>query len=71
MHYTIELIVDILTVIAGVVGIVGICFTGFQYVNAGDNKTKIARSRHHMYEIIIGFTIYTLVFIVANLVLSS
>lgn len=71
MHYTIELIVDILTVVAGIVGIVGISITGLQYVNADNNKTKIARSRRHMYEIVIGFTAYTVMFIVANWILSS
>ena len=71
MYYTIEVLIDVLTIIAGTLGVVSVTFVGVQYLLAGNDKTKVARIKRHTFEIIIGFTAYALLFIISGWLLFS
>ena len=56
-----DLIVNILTVIAGVLAVVSISVVGMQYLRAGRNEASIKKAKRRMFEIIIGLTSYAVV----------
>ena len=59
-----DLIVNILTVIAGVLAVVSISVVGMQYLRAGRNEASIKKTKRRMFEIIIGLTSYAVVTVV-------
>ena len=65
-----NLVIDILTIGAGVLGVVGICVVGIQYLNAGKNEKKVKKAKQRLFEIIIGLSVYALVVLILKWVLS-
>ena len=59
-----DLIVNILTVIAGVLAVVSISIVGVQYLRAGRSEASVKKTKRRMFEIIIGLTSYAVVTVV-------
>ena len=59
-----SIIVDILTISAGVLGIVSISVVGVQYLMAGRNESKVKRAKQRMLEIIVGLTAFAVMTVV-------
>ena len=59
-----DLIVNILTVIAGVLAVVSISIVGVQYLRAGRNEASVKKTKQRMFEIIIGLTSFAVVTVI-------
>lgn len=57
-----NLVLDVMTVIAGIVGAIGITVVGIQYLTAADSEEKVRKSKRRMFEIILGFVAYILIY---------
>ena len=66
-----SLFINIFSVAVGIVGAVGIAICGVQYLTAGDNETKLAKSKRRLFEIIIGLAAYALLFGIAQWLLAG
>lgn len=56
------LVVRILTVGIGLVGAIGITVAGIQYITAGGNEEQTRKAKRRIFEIVIGFFAYVLIF---------
>ena len=59
-----SLIVDILTISAGVLGVVSISVVGIKYMSAGGNEVKVKKTKHQFFEIMIGLLIFGIITVV-------
>ena len=59
-----DLIINLLTVVAGVLAVVSISVVGVQYLMAGRSEIKAKKSKKRMFEIIIGFTAFALMTVI-------
>lgn len=57
-----NIVLDVMTVIAGIVGAIGITVVGIQYLTAADSEEKVRKSKRRMFEIILGFVAYILIY---------
>ena len=64
MISSLNLLIDILTVVAGVFSVVSISVVGVQYLMVGRNEAKAKKVKHRMFEVIIGLTVYAVVAVV-------
>ena len=64
MVSSLNLLVDILTIIVGVFSVVSISVVGVQYLVAGGNEAKVKRMKQRMFEVIIGLTVYAVVAVI-------
>ena len=64
MTFTFNLIVDILTVVAGVLGVVCISVVGIKYMTAGGNEMKVKKVKHEFYEIMIGILVFSVMTVI-------
>lgn len=53
---------DILTIVVGVFCITSIAVVGIQYLTAPANSPKLQQSKRHLFEILVGFIIYALIY---------
>ena len=58
-----KLIVNVLSVIIGALGIVGIVIVGIQYMSSGGNEEKMRKAKRRMVEIVLGLVAYALVYV--------
>lgn len=54
----IGVVVDILSVLVGVAGVIGIVYVGIQYMTAGGNEEKTRKAKRRLFEIVIGVAAY-------------
>lgn len=66
-----NLVVDILSIGAGILGVVGITIVGIQYLTAGGNEQQVVKAKRRMLEIIIGLIIYATLYAVAQWLLPG
>lgn len=59
-----DLIVNILTVIAGALAVVSISIVGVQYLRAGRSEASVKKTKQRMFEIIIGLTSFVVVTVI-------
>jgi hypothetical protein len=59
-----DLIVNILTVIAGALAVVSISIVGVQYLRAGRSEASAKKTKQRMFEIIIGLTSFAVVTVI-------
>lgn len=52
------LVVNIFSVLIGIVGVLGIVIVGIQYLTAADNEEKTRKAKRRLFEIIIGLVAY-------------
>lgn len=50
--------VDILSILIGVVGVIGIVIVGIQYLTAGGNEEQTRKAKRRLFEIVIGIILY-------------
>ena len=56
------LVADILSVLIGTVGVIGIVVVGIQYLTAGGNEEQTRKAKRRLFEIVIGIIAYVLVY---------
>lgn len=54
----INLAIDILSILIGIAGVIGIVWMGIQYLTAGGNEEKTRKAKRRLFEIIIGVAAY-------------
>ncbi len=67
----IQLVIDILTVGIGIVGAIGISVSGIQYLTAGGNEEQTRKAKRRIFEIVIGFAAYALIYLALSFLLPS
>lgn len=53
-----QLVVNIFTIGAGVLGVLGITIAGIQYLTAGDNAAQVTKAKRRLFEIAIGLALF-------------
>ena len=56
------LVVRIMTVAIGIIGAIGITIAGIQYITAGGNEEQTRKAKRRIFEIVIGFLAYALIY---------
>ena len=67
----IRLVVDIMTVLIGVAGVIGIVYMGVQYLTAGGNEEKTRKAKRRLFEIILGLVLYISAYALARWLLPG
>ncbi|MBR3321398.1 MAG: hypothetical protein IKG04_05720 [Exiguobacterium sp.] len=60
------LVVRIMTVGIGIIGAIGITVSGIQYITAGGNEEQTRKAKRRIFEIVIGFLAYVLLYAVLS-----
>ena len=55
-------VADILTIAAGILCITSVVVIGLQYLTAPSGSPKIRQSKRHLFEIVVGFTVYATIY---------
>ena len=71
VYTVLNLVVDILTIGAGILGVIGITVVGIQYLTAGGNEQQTAKAKRRMAEIIIGLIAYAVLYSVLQWLLPG
>ncbi|MBR3180420.1 hypothetical protein IKF57_02750 [Candidatus Saccharibacteria bacterium] len=56
------LVVDILSILIGIAGVIGIVVVGIQYLTAGGNEEQTRKAKRRLFEIVIGIAVYALAY---------
>ena len=64
-------IVRILTIMVGVLAVIGIVIVGIQYLTAKDNEEQVRKAKKRLFNIIIGIIAYVLLATVANFLIPG
>ena len=67
----VQLVVDILSIIVGVAGVIGIVIVGIQYLTSSGNEEKTRKAKRRLFEIIIGVAAYAVGYAVLSWLLPS
>ena len=54
----VKLVVNILSVLVGIAGVIGITVVGIQYLTAGGNEEQTRKAKRRLFEIILGVAAY-------------
>lgn len=60
IRHILLLVLDIFGIGAGILAVIGIAWAGIQYLTAGGDATKSAKSRRRIFEVVIGVACYAL-----------
>ena len=60
VHKVVGLVADILSIVIGIAGVIGIVVVGIQYLTAGGNEEQTRKAKRRLFEIIIGIAVYAL-----------
>lgn len=60
IYHILALVVNIFSIGVGILAVIGISWSGVQYLTAGGNEEKVTKAKRRLYEIIIGVVSYTL-----------
>ncbi len=66
-----ELVVDILSIVVGVAGVIGIVIVGIQYLTSTGNEEKTRKAKRRLFEIIIGVAAYAVGYAVLKWLLPT
>lgn len=55
-------VLDIMTVLIGVVATTGIAVAGVQYLTAKDNENQVAKAKRRIFELVLGLAVYVLIY---------
>ena len=58
----VQLVINIVSILIGIAGIIGIVIVGIQYLTAGGNEEQTRKAKRRLYEIIIGIAMYALIY---------
>lgn len=67
----VELVVDILSIVVGVAGVIGIVIVGIQYLTSTGNEEKTRKAKRRLFEIIIGVAAYAVGYAVLKWLLPT
>ena len=67
----VRLVANILTVVIGIAGVIGVVVVGIQYLTAGGNEEQTRKAKRRLFEIIIGIAVYALAFSLLNWLLPG
>ncbi len=57
-----KLVLDIFSVVVGILAVIGITIVGIQYLTAGGSEEKTRKAKRRMLEIVIGIALYVLLY---------
>lgn len=57
-----QLVVDIFSILVGILAVIGITVVGVQYLTSGGNEEKARKSKRRLVEIVIGIVLYVLLY---------
>ncbi|MBQ8156581.1 hypothetical protein IJ101_02225 [Candidatus Saccharibacteria bacterium] len=55
-------VVDIMSILVGVLAVIGIVIVGIQYMTAGGNEEQTRKAKRRLFEIVIGIVAYILMY---------
>lgn len=67
----VKLVINIFTVVIGIVGAIGITIAGIQYLTAGGNEEQTRKAKRRIFEIVIGFAAYAVVYLALSFLLPN
>lgn len=67
----VKLVANIMSVIIGIAGIIGIVVVGIQYLTAGGNEEQTRKAKRRLLEIVIGVGVYALAYSLLNWLLPG
>ena len=67
----IKLVINIFTVVIGIVGAIGISIAGIQYLTAGGNEEQTRKAKRRIFEIVIGFAAYAVIYLALSFLLPN
>ena len=67
----VRLVVNILSVLIGIAGVIGIVVVGVQYLTAGGNEEQTRKAKRRLLEIVIGVAVYALAYSILNWLLPN
>ncbi|MBR3253839.1 TrbC/VirB2 family protein [Candidatus Saccharibacteria bacterium] len=62
IKHILTLVVDIMSILVGVLAVIGIVVVGIQYMTAGGNEEQTRKAKRRLFEIVIGIVAYVLVY---------
>lgn len=65
------LVINIMSIIIGILAAIGIAVTGIQYLTAGGNEEKTRKAKRRLFEIVIGVAAYVLLYVFLNWLIPS
>ena len=65
------LVIDIMTVLIGILAVIGVTIVGIQYLTAGGSEEKTRKAKRRMFEIVIGIVAYVLMYAFLKWLLPS
>ena len=68
---TLQFVINIFSVIIGVLAAIGIAITGVQYLTAGGSEDKTRKAKRRLFEIVIGIIAYVLLYAFLNWLIPS
>ena len=69
--HVLELVLDILTGLVGIVAVIGITVVGIQYLTAGGSEEKTRKSKRRLFEIVLGVVLYVAIYILLKWLLPG
>ncbi|MBQ3292997.1 hypothetical protein IJG93_01645 [Candidatus Saccharibacteria bacterium] len=58
----VKLVANIMSVVIGIAGVIGIVVVGIQYLTAGGNEEQTRKAKRRLFEIVIGIAVYALAY---------
>ena len=67
----VKLVANIMSVVIGIAGVIGIVVVGIQYLTAGGNEEQTRKAKRRLLEIVIGVGVYALAYSLLNWLLPG
>ena len=67
----VRLVANIMSIVIGIAGVIGIVVVGIQYLTAGGNEEQTRKAKRRLFEIIIGIAVYALAYSLLNWLLPG
>ena len=71
IKYILQTVVDIMSVLIGILGVIGITITGIQYLTAGGSEEKTRKAKRRLFEIVIGLAVYAVMYALLSWLLPN
>ncbi|MBR3386482.1 InlB B-repeat-containing protein [Candidatus Saccharibacteria bacterium] len=67
----INMVITIMSILIGVVAVIGIVYAGIQYLTAGSNEERVVKAKRRIWHIVIGLVAYILMYLGAEFLLPG
>ncbi len=71
VYTVLNMVLDIMTIGIGILGVIGVMIVGIQYLTAKDNEAQTQKAKRRITEIIIGITLYAILYAGLNFLLPG